>query len=336
MSMKSTIKTRKCVGCGSILQSDDDSKEGYLPYNKLLDENSIYCRRCFKLKNYNEKVINDSLIVDEGLIEKVNEHKNSYAFFLIDFLNICEESINTFKQINLDKTLVISKCDLIIKDINLERIKNNIINDYDIKDNVIFISSKKNVNLNLIFSILDKNNKKESFILGYTNAGKSTLINYLKGNKQIVASSLPNTTLDFIEMDINGYKIIDTPGFNLKNTFYKNGEFELIKKLNPIYFVSPITYVSKENQIFKVEDRLYLKDFKDNSITFYISNLLSIKKIYKDEKDEYISYEVEDNSDLVIASVGFINIKNKCSVMINKEMKDLISIRKSIFTKQGW
>lgn len=333
MSMKNTIKTRKCVGCGSILQSDDDSKSGYLPYVKLLDENSIYCRRCFKLKNYNEKVLNDSMIIDEGLIEKVNEYKDSYAFFLIDFLNICEESIRTFKQINLDKTLVISKCDLIIKDINLERIKQNIINDYDIKDNVIFISSKKNVNLNLIFSILNKNNKKESFILGYTNAGKSTLINYLKGNKQIVASSMPNTTLDFIEMDINGYKIIDTPGFNLKNTFYKKNEFELIKKLNPIYFISPISYVSKSDQIFKIEDRLYLKDFSDNSIIFYISNLLKINKIYKDEVKKYVTIDVEENSDLVIASVGFIRIKNKCSIKVNEEMKDLISVRKSIFNK---
>ena len=333
MSMKSTIKTRKCVGCGCILQSDDDSKEGYLPYNKLLDENSIYCRRCFKIKNYSEKVINDSLIVDEGLVEKVNEKKNNYAFFLIDFLNICEESINTFKQIKLDKTLVISKCDLIIKDINLERIKENIIKDYNIDSNVIFISSKKNVNLNSIFSILDKNNKKETFILGYTNAGKSTLINYLKGNKQIVASSLPNTTLNFIEMDINGYKIIDTPGFNLKNTFYKKGEFELIKKLNPVYFISPISYVSKADQIFKIEDRLYLKDFNDNSITFYVSNLLSIKKIYKDEVNDYVVVDVLENSDLVIASVGFINIKNKCKVKVNKEMEKLITIRKSIFNK---
>ena len=34
-----------------------------------------------------------------------------------------------------------------------------------------------------------------------------------------------------------------------------------MKKINPKYFVSPKTYQTKKEQIFLIEDRLYLKDF---------------------------------------------------------------------------
>ena len=331
MKKESITATKKCLGCGSILQSEDDSKPGFVPPIRFKD--GEYCRRCFKLKNYNEKVENELVLDDEEILSKINVDSDAYAFFMIDFLNISSDSIETFKKVKLNKTLVISKSDLIFKDIKLDRVKQNIIDTYKLEDNIIFLSSKKNYNTNLIFSILAKNNVKKAYILGFTNAGKSTLINLLKGSDTILSSYIVNTTLDFIEMDIEGYKIVDTPGFSLKNTFYKEKEYELMKKINPVYFVSPITYQTKDNQIFVIENRLFLKGFKENSITFYISNLLKVDKIYNDKEIIYEELEVDDNSDIVITSIGYINVKNKCSIYVNKDMKDRISIRQSILRK---
>ena len=328
MKKENTIITKKCIGCGAIMQSDDDSKVGFVPANKY--EEATYCQRCFKLKNYNEKVMNEVLINEDEVIDKVNA-SNSYVFFLIDFLNISKETINTFKKVNTLKTLVISKSDLIFKDIKLDKVINNLKDIYDIEDNIIFLSSKKNYNINTLYSILDKNNKKSCYILGYTNAGKSTLINHLKSDNKILESTQPNTTLDFINIKIGNYEIIDTPGFNLKNTFYKEKEYNLIKRMNPIYFVSPINYQVKDNQIFLIEDRLYLKNFDNNNITFYISNLIKIKKMYKDDDIKYKQIDIDDNSDIVISSLGFINVKKQCKLLINEELYDLINIRKSIF-----
>ena len=328
MKKESTIIIKKCLGCGSILQNEDDSKVGYVPYKNIDEAN--YCQRCFKLKNYNEKVMNEVLIDEDEVISIVNK-SNSYVFFLIDFLNISEETLNTFKKIIVDKTLVISKSDLIFKDIKLDKVKDNFKDIYNINDNIIFLSTKKNYNVNSIFSILDKNNKKSCYILGYTNAGKSTLINNLKKDNKILESTMPNTTLDFINIKINDYEIIDTPGFNLKNTFYNENEFNLIKRMNPVYFVSPINYQVKDNQIFLIEDRLYLKGFNNNNITFYISNLIKIKKIYKDDEIIYKEINIDDNSDIVISSLGFINVKKNCKLLINEDLYNLISIRKSIF-----
>ena len=38
---------RKCIGCGSILQSDNKEELGYIISNKI--DTANYCERCFKL-----------------------------------------------------------------------------------------------------------------------------------------------------------------------------------------------------------------------------------------------------------------------------------------------
>ena len=326
-----TTEIKKCLGCGSILQCIDEKKEGYIPKNKY-EENVLYCQRCFKLINYNEKINNNILLNEEDILRRVNE-SDAHAFFLIDFLNISNETINTFKKITISKTLVLSKSDLIFDSINLNNIKKNIKEIYNIDEDIIFLSSIKNNNIDIIFKIMDKNKISTCYILGYTNAGKSTLINTLLKNNKIATSYYMNTTLDFIELNINDYKVIDTPGFSLKNSFYQENEHNLMKKINPKYFVSPKTYQTKKEQIFLIEDRLYLKDFNYNSITFYISNLIKIKKIYKDDEIKYREINIDDNSDIVIASLGFVNVKKSCVIKVNEDLFNLISVRKSILKK---
>ena len=41
--------TKKCVGCGAILQSDNKDVIGYIPKEK--EKDAIYCQRCFNLHN---------------------------------------------------------------------------------------------------------------------------------------------------------------------------------------------------------------------------------------------------------------------------------------------
>ena len=39
---------KKCVGCGSLLQSKYPDKDGYI--NEELINDAKYCKRCFKIK----------------------------------------------------------------------------------------------------------------------------------------------------------------------------------------------------------------------------------------------------------------------------------------------
>ena len=43
----------RCYGCGSIIQSENENKIGYVPKNAM-NKQHILCKRCFQMKNYQE------------------------------------------------------------------------------------------------------------------------------------------------------------------------------------------------------------------------------------------------------------------------------------------
>ena len=88
--------SKKCIGCGSIIQHEDKNKIGYAPIPKSGE--AKYCERCFKITHYNEKLILPLENINEYIIDEVNKN-SEYVFFMIDLLNINEETINTFKSI---------------------------------------------------------------------------------------------------------------------------------------------------------------------------------------------------------------------------------------------
>ena len=320
--------TKTCLGCGITLQTTDINQVGYIPENKYDD--SLYCQRCFKLIHYAKKEVNKPNINNKELLDIINK-SNSYAFFLVDLYNLNSEIINTFNQIKIPKTLLINKSDLIPRGVKLFYLKENIQRVYNIKSDVIFISTKKDIGKNTFINPLINNHTDTAYILGYTNAGKSSLINKLLTNKVITTSNMPNTTLDLINLKLDDYNIIDTPGFTLSKTFYQDDDWDLIKRINASHTIKPITYQTKENQIFMIEEKIFLKNFDENSITFYLSNLVKLKKLYKEDKLSYKEVIIPENSDVVITNIGFINIKAPCHMMINEEALDLIEVRPSLF-----
>ena len=327
--------TKKCIGCGATLQSKDESLIGYIDMEKYQD--GLYCKRCFRLKNYNEYKEVPLYNINQTIIDKINKD-NILSFFLIDILSINTETINTFNTIKGNKILVISKTDIIPKSIKENKITNFLRSTYNIKEEIIYLSSKKNTNINKIIEITKKYNNK-AYILGYTNSGKSTLINTLttkyNNNATITTSSIPNTTLDFMNIIIEDITLIDTPGFNLYKTFYDSKDYSLIKKINPKTYLKPITIQTKENTIILIEDKLSITTNNKNSLTIYMSNNLKIDKVYKDilGNKETLNIKIDNDTDLIIKGLGFINIKKKCNIQIKSDYNDLIEIRKSLFRK---
>ena len=47
----------KCIGCGATIQTENPKEIGYTPKSSVekMENQIIYCQRCFKLKHYNEK-----------------------------------------------------------------------------------------------------------------------------------------------------------------------------------------------------------------------------------------------------------------------------------------
>ena len=330
--------SKKCIGCGSIIQHEDKNKIGYAPIPKSGE--AKYCERCFKITHYNEKLILPLENINEYIIDEVNKN-SKYVFFMIDLLNINEETINTFKNINVPKTLIISKLDIIPKSIKETLIEEWIKDTYKINNDIKFLSTKKNINTRLIVKTLEELNINSAHILGFTNAGKSTLINKIceQNNiegKTITTSILPNTTVDFINIPITeNITIIDSPGFTSKYTLYDNTEYDLMKNILPKNIINPITEQTKENTSLIIENKIRINANSKNSFTFYMSNAIKIDKVFEKNTDltneELLNYNIKDNTDIVIKGLGFINIKKTCNLTINTKYKELIEIRESMF-----
>lgn len=300
---------KKCLGCGIELQDNSPYTLGYTP--NLENE---YCERCFKITHYNANIDANLGLSNNELLEKINK-KDAFVIFLCDFLNIYGEVINMYKKITCPKMLVITKSDIIPKNIIKSKIVNNIKNEYEIEEDIVLCSTKIKENLSSLTNIIK--DKKKVLMAGFTNSGKSSLINHLIGAK-ITVSKNANTTLDFIKLTFDEYTIFDAPGF-VPTSF--------IDSMTPKGYIKPISYQLKSKYCLKFLNIVFSSSI-DNNITLYLNNAINVEKRNIVDKLN-TEIEVSENSDLIIKGLGFINIKKKCQVRLNID-KDLIEIRPSI------
>ena len=311
-----------CFGCGTILQSDNELSPGYIPKSKIND--AKYCKRCFRLTHYGEISNIELEKSTKSILDNINKD-NIFKIFIVDFLNINNNTMNIFNKIKGNKLLLISKVDLLDRSLNKDKIISRLKNIYNIKSDIKYISGINNYGVNALINYLCINNISNSYILGPTNSGKSTLINKLidiynpKLNK-LTISNKRNTTLEFIRINLDNITLIDSPGFLLSDYNIKSKYKNIIK---------PKTFNMKDNEVLLI-DKFYIKFNKNTSITIYTYDELNVKKYYKEIEFDY-NMNIEDNTDLCINGLGIMNIKNNNDISISGIDKDLISTRDSIF-----
>ncbi len=313
---------KKCFGCGIKLQDSDKEKAGY-----VMDiTNHHLCMRCFKLQNYHELSKLDTKYTNEDIINYVNK-KADKVLYLVDFININEETMNSFKEIGVPKTLVISKLDCIPKDFYMINIINKIKKIYDINDCVVTFSAKKKIKLNAILNIL---RHKETYIMGYTNSGKSSLIASILPKYKAICSNMVNTTLDYIKIVDEDFTIFDTPGLQYRTSFAS--DLKTAGELAMSDLINPHTYQLKAHCGLEIDDIVIFNESDlVTNITIYDNNLFKIKKIYKELEDEKFEHYSLSNQDLVIKGYGFLHVKDNRKIKIKIKKKELIEVRESIF-----
>ena len=314
--------TKRCIGCGAVLQNTDKKKNGYTP--KL--ENK-YCMRCFRLTNYND--------LTETITEKDNDkiitvitNSSTFSFFLIDATNITKEAISIYQNIKTRKCLLLTKIDLLPANITVNNYINKFKNIYNIKEEVYPLSSIKKVNVSKMLKMMDNLNIKKAYILGCTNAGKSTLINTMLNNKTITTSRIPNTTLDFINLYMEDKILTDTPGFVTTTTPFITDK-KYYKKIDYKERIKPITYQTKEKASLVLEENYRFSNFGFNSVTTYFNNNILVKRDFKSNED-YFETKIMANTDIVIKDLGFINVKRPCTLKISKNLENLVEFRPSL------
>ena len=108
----------KCIGCGSLLQSIDKNKEGYVD-----EKNKKYCYRCFRIRNYGE--YSKSLKTNEDyekILDDINK-TNDLVVLLIDVFSI-QDVNKILNHLNNDILLVLSKRDVLPKSLYEEKLLN--------------------------------------------------------------------------------------------------------------------------------------------------------------------------------------------------------------------
>lgn len=318
--------TKKCLGCGALFQSDDPSKEGYVSEETY--ETSSICRRCFRIKNYGDyQVINKDNSNYKEIFDKVKT-KDNLVLYLCDILNL-DSSIKQLNDFKGKVILVITKIDLLPKSVKERKLFEYITSKYNLNiEEIIFVSSNKNYNLDKLMNLILKyKNNNEVYLVGNTNAGKSTLVNafiraYSDEKFNITTSALPATTLDIIKLKLNDdITFIDTPGIVSEDNFLLNEKPSVVKNVTPKTEIKPRTYQMKPNQSIIIGNYAridYLSDTK-NSFTLYLSNEIKVNRINLNTND-YLrdlkkhSFELVDNKDIVINGLCFCKITKAAKV----------------------
>lgn len=301
----------KCLGCGVVLQSIDETKQGF---TRNIDNQ--LCQRCFNIKHYNsyitvEKENSEYL----KILEKIKK-TNDLVVLATDLF-----SLNCLNEIDLPNEiiLVVTKEDLLPRNTDNIRFLNKLNSKLNVVAKIV-VGSKNNKNLDELYNLILKHKKsKNVYVIGFTSCGKSTLINkivYNYGNNpyEITTSVLPSTTLDLIKVDINDdLTLIDTPGLLDEGSIILSATKDLFKKIVPRKEIRPIVIQVKKQQTIIVDELFRLDVKKSGTLVFFMSNELKIMRCYKDNNKlknlNKIKLECLDGKDIVIKGLGFIKIK---------------------------
>ena len=308
-----------CEGCGIKLQDENVLQEGYTSNleNKL-------CQRCFRIKNYGEyQVVTKSNQEYIEILKSVGTTKN-LVLYIVDLLNIECDLSEIRNYIPNKMILVLNKKDVLPKSIKeskiIEYFKNLDINF----EEIIVISAEKNENIDyLLKQIKYYQTSREVYVVGHTNAGKSTLINKLLRNystntQELTISPLPSTTLNTVRIDINDYlTLIDTPGLVDSSSIINYIDQDMFKKISPKKEIKPHTFQLRKGQSIIIENlaRIDYVEGEKNSFTCFMSNDLVIRRISNRKDDlkhlQKRTIEMKYEEDLCINGLGFIKIVNK-------------------------
>ena len=331
---------KRCGGCGVLLQDENILLEGYTTSM----ENDI-CQRCFRLKNYGEYQVvtksNDDYI---SILKEVGETKD-LVLYVTDLLNI-EENLAEIRNIIPNKMiLVLNKRDVLPKSIKEEKLV-NYFDSIDIHfEEVIVISVNKNYNIDyLLKKVKLHQTSRNVYVVGHTNAGKSSLINkliknYSTNEQELTMSPLPSTTLNTVNIDINEHlTLVDTPGLVETGSILNYVSEDIVKKVVAKKEIKPKTYQLKKNQSVVIEDliRIDYVEGDRNSFTLYVSNDVKVKRLLNSSNSDELkvlnksTYDIKYGEDLVIEGLGFIKIVDKCVIDLYIDKRVNTFTRKSL------
>lgn len=289
----------RCNGCGAPLQTEDPAGIGYIP--KLKEDGAQICRRCFRIKNYNE-VASVAMNQDEFLrmLGQIGERKALVIHIvdLFDFQGSVITGLQRFVGSN-PVILAVNKIDLLPKVTNWNKVRNWVqkqAKELGLKtEEIVLCSAKKNLGFDrLLQEVAERRGDRDVYVVGSTNVGKSTLINrlitdYSDLEEELTTSRYPGTTLDMVNIPLDdGRYIVDTPGIVYPSRYTELVTPVDLVKIMPEKPLKPAVYQLNEGQTLFIGG-LARFDFVEGarqSFTFYTSGALNLHRTKLGRADE--------------------------------------------------
>lgn len=328
---------KKCIGCGSTLQTKNSKKEGYI--NSKVYDKAEYCERCFKITHYGEASVIDKKIDVINFLDNIQ--KDIPVLYLLDLTCLSMITLEPLKKIKNKIYLVLTKRDLLPKSIKDKKII-NYIKEYVSIENIFVISNEKMWNIDELYNKLKSDKIKTIYCIGHTSSGKSSLINSLlksRGqNAFITTSPLPNTTTELINIELEGnLTMIDTPGFINEKSISNFMKLSTYKSLLPKKEIKPKIYNIRPGYMIIINDFLRIENNSDKTanLIFYLKNELNYRKMKTTTRDdlkilEKINIETKIDEDIVIEGLGFIKVPNEANLTIYTLDKSILTKRKKL------
>lgn len=295
-----------CIGCGAQLQASEEDKAGFVPssvLNKPVDEiKDIYCKRCFRLRHYNE--VSDVELTDDDFLTMLNEisSKDALVVNVIDIFDFNGSLITGMQRFAGKNPLIIvgNKTDLLPKSLSEGKMRQWLterVHEVGLRPKeIILTSALKKDSVRQLMKLIDKERKgRDVYIVGATNVGKSTLINQIiniatDSPDVITTSYFPGTTLGSIEIPLeDGKNIVDTPGVVLRTNLTNHLSSNELKKVIPHREIKPVVYQLNEEQTIFMGGLArfdYEKGSGKQPFVFYLANEIQLHRTKLAKADE--------------------------------------------------
>ena len=323
----------RCIGCGSIIQTEDPNGLGYTPKSALekgKETGELYCQRCFRLRHYNE--IAPVSLTDDDFLRLLNQIRDAnalivYVVDVFDFNGSLIPGLHRFVGDN-PVLLVGNKEDLLPRSLRRPKLTDWIRQQANIAGlrpiDTVLVSAKKNHQIDHLLDVIEKyRHNRDVYVVGVTNVGKSTLINQIikqrTGVKELITTSrFPGTTLDKIEIPLDdGHVLVDTPG--------------IIHQEQMAHVLSPKDLGGVARFDYLHGERAGMVAYFDNNLPIHRTKLNNADNFYakhlgdlltpptSDEKNEFpplerYEFHITEKSDIVFEGLGWITVPAKTTV----------------------
>ncbi|MFC7060706.1 ribosome biogenesis GTPase YqeH [Halobacillus seohaensis] len=290
----------KCQGCGVSIQTANPDQPGYAP-KSALEREDIICKRCFRLKHYNE--VQDVPYQDDDFLEMLNQISDSSGLIvqLVDIFDFNGSFIPGMKRLTGQNPVILvgNKMDVLPKSVNPNKVKQwlkSSMKEQGLKvEDVFLISAQKGEGMDELSRAIENYRQgRDVYVVGTTNVGKSTFINALiqktSGVKDAITTSyFPGTTLGFIDIPLDEKtSLYDTPGVIHRHQMSHYVSDHDLKVITPRKEVKPKAYQINQGQTlyFGGLARLDFVSGERSSFVCYLSNELDIHRTKLENADE--------------------------------------------------